>query len=408
MRSIGLDLGVKKIAFCEVLDGKVIRRCEVKSVDDLAKFLGPNVGGPAVVAFEACRTAWHVHATLKGWGHEPKMVDTTRVRQLGIGSHGRKTDTIDAEHLARAVEAGRIPVAHVLSEARQVMRHEMFVRRHLVEARTAAIVTIRGQLTAEGLRLPVCDSDMFLSKLREHALPVETRARIAPIVAVLTTVEGELVAVDRALEKRCEKDETIMRLATAPGVGFVLACTFVSVIDDARRFNSAGQVRSFLGLVPAENSSGDRRSLGHITRAGNSYARTLLAQAAHVILSKGSAAKHAEDALVIWAQSLLARIGRPKTVIAVARKLAGVLWAIWTKGTAYDPVRAAEASARGVAMDATARAGLAEKLDNAKKKLRQRATKTNARARRLEKLTDPVPTASSNAAARDVPMRRAR
>ena len=278
MRNIGLDLGVRKIAFCEIADGKVIKRCEVKTIDELAPLLGPNTGD-AVVAFEACRTAWHVHDTLREWGQHPKMVDTTRVRQLGVGGHGRKTDAIDAEHLARAVERNTIPEAHVLSPARREMRHETHVRRHLVEARTGTIVTIRSQLVADGLPLPSCDADQFLAKLRAHKLPAKIRARLAPLVALLTTTETELVGVDAALEKRCCENPLIIRLATVPGVGFVLATAFVSVLDDADRFKNAGQVRSFLGLVPSENSSGDRRSLGHITRAGNGYLRALLIQA---------------------------------------------------------------------------------------------------------------------------------
>ncbi len=197
------------------------------------------------------------------------------------------------------------------------------------------------------------------------------------------------MAVDTALEQRCAKDDTIMRLATAPGVGFVLAATFVSVIDDAHRFRSAAQVRSFLGLVPSEKSSGDRRALGHITRAGNPYVRCLLTQAAQVILSKRFSIKQPDDAIQIWGQSLLAKIGRPKTVIAIARRLAGVLWAMWKKRTVYEPVLAAEASRRGVEMDAETRRALADKLDAAKKKLRLRAGATAKRARHLEKLAQP-------------------
>ena len=76
MRSIGLDLGLRKIAMCEVRDGEVIRRATVATVSDLAPYLGPGTG-EACVAIEACRMAWAVHAELVGWGHEVKLVDTS-------------------------------------------------------------------------------------------------------------------------------------------------------------------------------------------------------------------------------------------------------------------------------------------------------------------------------------------
>jgi Transposase len=108
MRNIGLDLGAKKISFCEVQDGKVVARRTVSSLAGLDDVLGVDTP-KARVAIEACREAWHVHDELVRRGHEVKLVDTTRVKKLGIGQHGRKTDRIDAEVLARALESGHIP-----------------------------------------------------------------------------------------------------------------------------------------------------------------------------------------------------------------------------------------------------------------------------------------------------------
>src|SRR5258708_11215113 len=128
MRNIGLDLGAKKISFCEVQDAKVVSRRTVSVLAALEDVLG--VDAPkARVAIEACREAWHVHDELVRCGHEVKLVDTTRVKKLGIGQHGRKTDRIDAEVLARALESGHIPEAHVLSPHRRGLRTHMMVRR---------------------------------------------------------------------------------------------------------------------------------------------------------------------------------------------------------------------------------------------------------------------------------------
>src|SRR5215468_5070936 len=118
MRSVALDLGVKKICLSEARDGKVVHRATVRSVKELLPLLGPDTS-PARIAIEACREAWAVHARLSAWGKEVCLVDTTRSRQIGIGQHGRKTDRLDADHLALALGQGRLPAAHLLSPGRQ-------------------------------------------------------------------------------------------------------------------------------------------------------------------------------------------------------------------------------------------------------------------------------------------------
>jgi hypothetical protein len=108
MRSVALDLGAKKIAYCEVTEGRVVARRTVTKLSSLSDVLGADTA-PARVAIEACREAWHIRDVLTSSGHDVLLVDTTRVGKLGIGQHGRKTDRVDAEVLARAVESGHIP-----------------------------------------------------------------------------------------------------------------------------------------------------------------------------------------------------------------------------------------------------------------------------------------------------------
>ena len=121
MRIVALDLGTKKTSYCALSQGEVVHRTTVSEIESLRPLLGPEQPA-ARVAIEACREAWFVHDLLVEWGNEVVLVDTTRSRQLGIGQHGRKTDRIDAETLARALEAGRIPLAHLLSPKRRELR----------------------------------------------------------------------------------------------------------------------------------------------------------------------------------------------------------------------------------------------------------------------------------------------
>ena len=106
MRSVALDLAARKIAYCEVANGKVIERRTVSSLSRLEDLVGPGCP-PARIAIEACREAWYVHAKLESWENQVLLVDTTRVQRLGVGQHGRKTDRIDAEVLAFGVERTR-------------------------------------------------------------------------------------------------------------------------------------------------------------------------------------------------------------------------------------------------------------------------------------------------------------
>jgi transposase len=144
------------------------------------------------------------------------------------------------------------------------------------------------------------------------------------------------------------------------------------VIDEAHRFEGAHQVESYLGLVPRETSTGGKRKLGSISKQGNGYMRQLLVQSASSILRVGES----DDPLRRWGRALVARRGRKIAVVALARRLAGILWAMWRKGTVYDPARLGASSARGLAtlaQDATATA-LAMKRAAAKAHNRSRDT----------------------------------
>ena len=344
MRSIGLDLGSREVSFCEVRSGKVVARRTASSVEMLNDLLGPGTA-PARVAIEACREAWQVHDLLTSWGHEVLLVDTTRARRLGIGQHGRKTDRVDAEALAQAVERGGIPTAHLLSPARRELRDELHVRQALVETRAQYITTIRGLVRAHAEKLERCATDDFTAKLRDAKLPPRTRELIEPLAQMLVLLDQQIASVNARLEKLCGVEPVIERLTTTPGVGLIVSAAFVSVIDDAKRFQHAHQVESYLGLVPSEDTSGgrDKRRLGSITKHGNPYLRAMLIQAAWAIWRVRD-----DDPLKRWGHAVAKRRGKRIAVVAMARRLAGVLWALWRDGTVYDAARVGQAIARGL------------------------------------------------------------
>jgi transposase len=368
MRRVALDLGNRKISYCEVADGKVIKRQTVSSVSTLEFELGPQQA-PAVVAIEACREAWHVHDVLESWGNEVVIVDTTRVRQLGVGQHGRKTDRIDAEALALALERGGIPVAHVLSPARRELRRWLGVRRALVESRAQMVTTVRGICRELGQPLPNCVTRSFVTRVRQASMDASARAVVESLLKTIETVNAQLEEAERRLGELCAVEPLIRLLSTAPGVATIVAAAFVSVVDEAERFRHAHQLESYLGLVPGENSSGGKRRIGSITKQGNRYLRNLLVESAWTILRTAPT----DDPLRQWGQALVERRGSRIAVVALARRLAGVLWAMWRNDTFYDPRILSAQSSVGLKLAAQSLEERAEALRRASKK--QRALK---------------------------------
>jgi transposase len=377
MRSVGLDLGARHIALCEVEGGKVVSRESARRVTELERRLGPETP-PARVAFEACREGWHVHDLLVSWGKEPVMLDTTRVRQIGVGQHGRKNDALDAEAMAMALDAGRVPTAHVLTPERRALRAKLSVRGELVEMRARQVTVLRGLARAVGVLLPTSSTDGFLEKLAGAPLDAATRALVAPLVATLKSAQEQLVLVDNELAQIAKRDPIICLCATAPGVALIVAAVFVSVIDEAKRFRNAHAVGAYLGLVPGEDTTGGKRRLGSITKQGNTYARAMLVQSAWQILRAGDK----EDPLHRWASHVAKVRGKKIAAVALARKLAGVLWAMWRDGTVYDAGFQARESTKGLKTDAQSSTLRAQAMARVVKKIqrRERKVKTPASA----------------------------
>jgi transposase len=341
MRSVALDLGAKKISMCEVANGAVVRRLTVTSIESLKSELGPQTP-PARVAIEACREAWAVAKLLTAWGNEIVLVDTTRVRQLGIGQHGRKTDRIDAEVLALALERNQIPRAHLLSEPAREMRALVGTRAALVQTRARYVAEVRGRCRAHGVKVPSCGADHFATNMAGKQLPSPLGDEIAPFLALLPILDEQIAALDAKLDALVKGNGVLKLLTTAPGVGPVVATAFASVIDDPARFRNAHEVESYIGLVPIESTTGGKRRLGSISKRGNPYLRSVLVQSAWIIMrTKG------DDPMKQWARGVIDRRGNKcLAAIALARKLAGVLWAMWRDGAEYNPSLLMNVSAR--------------------------------------------------------------
>ena len=173
-------------------------------------------------------------------------------------------------------------------------------------------------------------------------------AELAPLLALLTPLNGEIAAADRRIAQLTADDPVVALLTTAPGIGPITASALVATIDDITRFRSAHEFEAYLGVVPGERSSGEKRRVGRITKAGNARVRWLLVEAAW----RNVRARSEETAtLRAWALGIATRRGKRVAVVALARRLAGILYAMWRDGAAYDgrKVRAPRPRAASVA-----------------------------------------------------------
>jgi transposase len=249
-----------------------------------------------------------------------------------------KTDRRDVAALAEANRRGWYRAAHRTSAAQRTTRQVLRARRQLVQMRSGAVALIRSLIKQEGYRLVSCSAERVAARVPQLGLPAPLATTMAPLVRIIQTATTEIGTLDAQLRTRAADDPIIERLQTVPGVGLVVAMTFRAHIDDVARFRDAGQVSAAIGLVPREDSSAERRQRGHITKGGSCELRSLLVQAAWACWrSKRSATLRA------WVEQLAARRGRRIAVVALARRLSRLLYALWRDGTTFDVKKLATA-----------------------------------------------------------------
>jgi transposase len=272
-----------------------------------------------------------VAQAIEGCEHEVVVAAPSYALMYGHRDPHIKTDRRDVAALAEACRLGIYRTAHRVSAEQRERRRVLQVREQLVRVRTGLINLVRAHLRQAGLRLPSGSSVTVGRRCAALALPDGLSTTLAPVLAVFETVGAQIAASDTSLKAAAAADPVVQRLMTAPGVGIVTGLTYRAVLDDVTRFSAARPVAAYLGLVPREHSSGSRQRKGGITKAGPPGLRTLLVQASWVVWRGrgGSAALHA------WVHRLAARRGRRIAVVALARRLGRILYAMWRDGVDY-------------------------------------------------------------------------
>ena len=336
--TIGLDLGDDSSMFHMLdVEGEDLRKGKVRTREEALRRRFGSLEPSRVVIETGTHSPW-VRRLLEDCGHEVVVANARRVE--AVTKNSQKSDETDAELLARL---GRVdprllsPVHHRGLQA-QVDLATIRSRDALVGCRTKLIACVRGQVKSMGQRLVSCSAESFHRKTRA-AIPEELRPALNPLIHQIGQLTEQIRELDRRIETLCQKSypETAL-LRQVGGVGPITALCFVLTIDDPKRFGRRRSVGAFLGLRPKRRQSGKADPELRISKEGDRMMRRLLVGSARYIL--GPFGKDCD--LRRFGERLAGRGGkaaRSKAAVAVARKLAVLLLALWTSAEAYDPLR---------------------------------------------------------------------
>jgi transposase len=339
--TIGMDLGNKKHEFCVLgpaTPGVKDAPREVGALQNtraaLEAFAERFAG--ARVLLEASTQSAFISTVLDAGGLD---VTVANPRELSLiyGSN-RKSDRVDAEALARLARAdiGLIKEVHHLDQQAYADLAVIRSRAALVETRTKLISSVRSLCKGQGVKLKTCATAAF-ARLAISQIPRALAPAIHPVLSAIEHISRQIRELDRRIETLADEHYPQTKLLrTVPGVGPIIALTYVLRLEDPMRFRKSRDVGAFLGLVPKRDQSGDVDRQLHISKCGDPYLRKLLVQSAHYILGPFGPDSH----LRRHGEKIASRGGRAakrRASVAVARKLAVLLHRLWADGTAYEP-----------------------------------------------------------------------
>ena len=310
------------------------------------QFLAWCVQLPAgcLVAMEACSSAHHWARKLRGLGLDARLIAAHFVSPYRMEGRSGKNDAADAAAICEAASRPSMRFVPIKSCEQQGVMSLHRVREGFKEERTGCINRIRGVLAEFGL--------VFAKS------PKALRAELADVIEDAGNELSPLArqVLQRAFEHWLELDEQLRwsdrqvglhvrsnpaarRAAKITGIGELGASALTAGVGDFHQFRGGHQLGAWLGLVPSQNSSGGKTSLGRITKRGDDYLRTLLIQGAKAAVMS---ADKRNDPISRWLVQLVARVGWQKACVAMANKNARILWAVMTRDQGFDPRHVSE------------------------------------------------------------------
>jgi transposase len=317
-----------------IVDRKRLTRRQFESFVDA---LAPGTE----VVMEACGTAHYWGRSCQARALAVRLLPVQYVRPY---VRRNKTDRTDTEALLEAARCGGMQPVPVKTVDQQTLQALHRVRTRWQATRTGRINVIRGLLREHGFPVPV-GARTVLTRVSTivddpaRALPELLRQTITQLVEEVRTLEARVAAIDRQLTRVAREHPVAMRLQPVPGVGVITATALVGAVNHIHAFRRGRDFASWLGLTPRESSTGGRRYLGRISKRGDGYLRCLLTHGARaVLLSAQRTARTTPQRLTRlqhWAVTVAARRGHNKAAIALANKLARIIWALWHRETDF-------------------------------------------------------------------------
>ena len=290
-----------------------------------------------LIGMEACSGAHHIGRRLTELGHDVRLIPAQYVKPF---LKGHKNDYRDAEAIAEAVQRPTMRFVAIKTPEQMDLLALHRVRSRLVGQRTGVINQIRGFLIERGITvrqgvMPLRKALPDILSSNQDALSPRMVGLIADLAQDWRRLDERIGAVSAEIEALARQDDSCQRLMTLPGVGPIISSAVVAAIGNGSGFKQGRDFGAWLGLVPKQESTGDRTILGKISKRGNKYLRTLFVQAAHVILARrpGTAMR----GLWPWIEQASKRLHRNMLAIALANKLARIAWAVLARGRAYEP-----------------------------------------------------------------------
>lgn len=323
--TVGIDLAKNVFAVHGVdAAGRVVLRRTVRR----GKLLELIAQLPTcLIGMEACSGAHEWARQFARFGHPVRLMAPKFVAPYRKSG---KNDDNDAAAICEAVARPSMRFVPVKTLEQQAVLAQHRIRQGFIEERTASINRIRGVLAEFGQVLPQRSSELRrgLADCLEQ-LPTRVAAALSDLLAHVHRLDERIGAYDRELREHARNEPNARRIQQLGGIGPITASALVASVGKAEEFRNGRQFAAWLGLTPRQYSSGGKTRLGHITRRGDPYLRTLLIMGARAVLQ--SAARHT-DRLARWALALRARRGYHRTCVAIAAKNARILWVLLARG----------------------------------------------------------------------------
>ena len=331
---LGIDLGKNSCSLVgQDATGRVVLRRRMRR--ETVMTFGATL--PAcIIAMEACCGAHHMGRALAAQGHTIRLMSPEYVRPY---VKAQKNDDRDAEAIAEAATRPTMRFVALKSEAQLDVQTLHRVRDHLVGERTALMNQIRSVLLERGHVIPQgrAKLSIYLSGLIKTENDADLSPRMRTLVAEVYErwqyLDRRIAALDTEFVEQARTDENARRLTTIPGIGALNATALVAAIGDVSTFARGRDLADWLGLVPRQVTTGGRPKLVGITKRGSKYLRKTLIQGAR---SAMPTLRQSDTHLGQWLRGLLARAHANTAVVALAAKMARIVWALLRHGRVYE------------------------------------------------------------------------